>query len=267
MTRCRSLLFLPASNPRAVAKARTLSADAVILDLEDAVKDRDKGGARRDARVALDEGFGDRVAALRINGVDSPEHGADLRLAATVAADVIVLPKVETAAAAAAVAGAAGKSLWAMIETPAGVLAASEIAAVPGVEGLIVGANDLRAALRLPDDPARTGLSLSLQSVVLAARAAGIMAFDSVFNSLEDMDGFAAECASGRRLGFDGKALIHPRQIDPANRAFSPSADELEDAAALVAAATGGAERFRGRMIEAMHVATARRLLAQSDQG
>lgn len=265
MSPCRSLLFLPASNPRAVAKARTLAADAVILDLEDAVRGGDKAVARHAARAALADGFGDRVAALRINGVHSDDHSADLALAAVAAADVVVLPKVETAAAAAAVARAVAKPLWAMIETPAGVLAAAGIAAVQGVAGLIVGANDLGAALRLPADRTRSGLSLSLQTVVLAARAAGIAAFDSVFNHLDDDEGFAAECAAGRRLGFDGKAVIHPGQIESANRAFSPSAEELEDAAALVAAARGGAERFRGRMIEAMHVAAARRLLARTD--
>ncbi len=261
---CRSLLFLPASNPRAVAKAGTLAADALILDLEDAVKDGDKAAARDGAEAALAAGFGDRVTALRINGVESGDHGADLALAATVAADFVVLPKVETAEAAAAVARAAAKPVWAMIETPAAVLAAPSIAAAAGVAGLIVGANDLAAALRLSDDPARQGLSLPLQMVVLAARAADIAAYDSVFNGLDDPQGFAAECAVGRRLGFDGKAVIHPNQIEAANRAFSPTMGELEDAAALVAAATGGAERFRGRMIEAMHVATARRLLSQA---
>jgi (3S)-malyl-CoA thioesterase len=257
----RSALFLPASNPRAIVKARGLPCDLVILDLEDAVKPEDKNAARQAAADAVAEGFGERSVAIRINAAGTEWHGADLAMVAGSAADRIVLPKVDCAEQAAA-GTAAGKPMLAMIETPAGVLAAARIAATSGVAGLIAGTNDLAAALRLPAAADRAGLALSLQMIVLAARAAGIVALDGVWNQLDDPDGFARQCMEARSLGFDGKTLIHPSQIAPANRAFRPSDAELEDAEQLVAAATGGAERFRNRMIEAMHVADAKRIIA-----
>ncbi|MDV3456411.1 CoA ester lyase [Sphingomonas sp. HF-S4] len=255
----RTALFLPASNPRAVAKARGLDTDMIILDLEDAVRDDAKAEARAAAVAAMAEGFGERLTAIRINGVESREHAADLAAAAVAKCDFIVVPKVEDAGNAAAIAEAIGKPLLAMIETPRGVLEAVRIAAVPGVGGLLAGANDLRAALGIPTG--REGLTLSLQAIVLAARAHDIWALDGVFNALDDAEGLAAECRHGRALGFDGKSLIHPNQIQVATQAFGPSEAELADAHALVAAATGGAERFEGRMIEAMHVAQARALI------
>ncbi|MBV9841289.1 MAG: CoA ester lyase [Sphingomonadaceae bacterium] len=262
--RLRSALFMPASNPRAIAKARTLACDLVILDLEDAVRDDTKEEARSAAVAAAAEGLGKPIA-IRINGTGTPWHAADVAAVAASAADMAVLPKVEDAALAARIASASGKPLLAMIETPAGVLAAPAIAAAPGVAGLIAGTNDLATELRLPPGSGRGGLVLALQMIVLAARAAGRIALDGVWNALEDPEGLAAQCAEGRALGFDGKTLIHPGQVEIANRAFGPSDGELEDARALVAAATGGAERFRGRMIEAMHVETARRLLALAE--
>lgn len=257
----RTALFLPASNPRAIAKARTLGADMVILDLEDAVRDDAKGEARVAAVAAAGEGFGHRLCAIRINGIESPEHAADLDAVAASTCDFVVVPKVETAQGAAAIAEATAKPLLAMIETPLGVLAAADIAAVPGVAGLIAGVNDLRACLGISASAGREGLGLSLQTVVLAARASQVWAIDGVFNALEDADGLAAECRHGRALGFDGKSLIHPDQIATAAEAFGPSEAERADALALIEAASGGAERFRGRMIEAMHVAQARALL------
>jgi (3S)-malyl-CoA thioesterase len=259
----RTLLFLPASNRRAIEKARGLAVDMVILDLEDAVRDEDKGVARTGAVVAAAEGFGERLCAIRLNATDSPHHREDLAAVAASACAYAVLPKVESAEEAARVAAACGKPLLAMIETPRGVLNAVAIAEVPGVAGLLAGANDLRAELRIPSG--REGLTLSLQTIVLAARAAGIWAFDGVFNSLEDAKGLASECRHGRWLGFDGKSLIHPNQIAVADQAFGPSLDEIEEARALIVAATGGAERFRGRMIEAMHVDQARQLLERLD--
>jgi (3S)-malyl-CoA thioesterase len=151
-----------------------------------------------------------------------------------------------------------------MIETPLGVLNAADIARVEGVAGILVGANDLANMLRLPPSTDRDAMSVALQTIILAARAAGIWALDSVYNDLNDAAGLAAECADGRRLGFDGKTLIHPNQIEIANTAFSPSAAEIEDAQALIAAASGGAERFRDRMVETMHVDMAKRLLARA---
>ncbi|AQR72959.1 CoA ester lyase [Sphingomonas sp. LM7] len=257
----RTALFLPASNPRAIAKARGLAVDLVILDLEDAVRDDAKAEARLAAVAAADEGFGDRLCAIRINGSGSREHEADLAAVAGSACDFVVVPKVETAGAARAIADVVGKPLLAMIETPRGILAAADIAAVVGVCGLLAGANDLRATLGIPAGGGREGLALSLQMIVLAARASQVWAIDGVFNALDDADGLAAECRHGRTLGFDGKSLIHPNQIDIAAQAFGPSTEELADALALVEAATGGAERFGDRMIEAMHVDQARALI------
>ncbi len=257
----RTALFLPASNPRAIEKARGLDADMVILDLEDAVRPDAKDAARAAAVAAAAEGFGDRLCAIRVNGIDAAEHGADMAAVAGSACDFVVVPKVESAADAAAVARATAKPLLAMIETARGVLAAADIAAAPGVGGLIAGVNDLRVSLGIPADAGREGLSLSLQTIVLAARASQIWAFDGVFNALGDPDGLAAECRYGRALGFDGKSLIHPNQIVVAAHAFGPTESEIADARALIEAATGGAERFRDRMIEAMHVEQARALL------
>ncbi|MBC9031493.1 CoA ester lyase [Sphingomonas sp. JC676] len=263
----RTALFLPASNPRAIEKARGLDADMIILDLEDAVKPDVKDAARAAAVIAAGEGFGDRFCVIRVNGIDAAEHGADVAAVAGSASDFVVLPKVERAEDAARVTKACGKPLLAMIETAQGVLAASDIAAVPGVSGLIAGVNDLRVSLGIPAGAGREGLSLSLQTVVLAARASEVWALDGVFNALDDAEGLAAECRHGRALGFDGKSLIHPGQIAVAARAFGPSEAELADARALIAAASGGAERFRDRMIETMHVEQARALIARSTQG
>ncbi len=258
----RSALFLPASNPRALAKARTLPCDMVILDLEDAVPDDAKDAARAAAVAAVAEGLGDRIAAIRLNGADTPWHRADLAAIGNSAAAIVVLPKVESADRATAVADAVGKPVYAMIETPAGVLAAPAIARRAGVAGLIVGTNDLAHSLRVP--AGRAGLAHALQAVLLAARLGGCIALDGVWNRLDDAQGLAAECAEGRAFGFDGKTLIHPGQIDIANAAFGPSAVEIEDARALIDAATAGAARFRGRMVEAMHVEAARAVLARA---
>ena len=259
----RTLLFLPASNPRAIEKARGLDAEMVILDLEDAVRIEDKAIARAAAVAAAAAGFGGRGCAIRLNASDSLEHAADVAAVAGSDCDYAVLPKVESAEEAARVAAACAKPLLAMIETPRGVLNAVAIAAAPGVAGLIAGANDLRAELHIPSG--REGLGLSLQMIVLAARAAGIWAIDGVFNSLEDAKGLASECRHGRWLGFDGKSLIHPNQVAIAAQAFGPNSEEIDEARALIDAATGGAERFRGRMIESMHVEQARALLERLD--
>lgn len=258
----RSALFLPASNPRALQKARGLPCDMVILDLEDAVTGSDKDAARAAALAAADGAWGGRLLAVRLNGA-GPWHEPDLvALAGVSEVDLVVVPKVETPEYAEALAHRLSRPLLAMIETPAGVYAAREIAGVGGVVGLLAGSNDLAAALRLPGG--RIGLTLALQSIVLAARAGGVAALDGVFNALDDPDDFEEDCAAGRQIGFDGKSLIHPNQIDIANRIFGPSAEEIEEARALIAAFTGGAERFRGRMIEAMHVETARRALKRA---
>ena len=258
---CRSLLFLPASNPRAIEKARGLAADMIFLDLEDAVKPEEKASARQAAVAAAAEGFGERPVAIRVNKVGEKWHEDDVIAVATSSADYLIVPKVQAAEELRGLARA-GKPLLAMIETAAGVLDAPRIA--PQTSGLIAGTNDLAADLGIPPGAGRSGLAHGLQAVVLAARAAGVAAFDGVYNRLEDDAGLAAECEEGRAFGFDGKTLIHPSQIETANRIFGPSAEEVDAARRLVAAATGGAERFEGRMIEAMHVEQARRLLARA---
>lgn len=257
-------MFLPASNPRAIDKARSVGADLVILDLEDAVRDQDKGSARIAAVVAAQRGFGDVLVAIRVNGTDRKEHELDCRAVWSSGADLAVLPMVSGSVQLTAFAKAVGKPVLAMIETPTAVLGAPEIARTAGVVGLIAGTNDLCAATGIRNEPGRAGLVAALQTMLLAARAAGIAVFDGVHNALDDLAGFEEEARQGAAFGFDGKALIHPSQVVPANRIFGPSPAELEDAAELVAAASGGAERFRGRMVETLHVEAAKRLLAQA---
>jgi citrate lyase subunit beta/citryl-CoA lyase len=254
----RSALFLPASNPRAIGRARESAADLVILDLEDAVKPEDKRSARAAAAEAVSAEWPMPVG-IRLNAVGSDWHSDDIEAVAKSDAKFAVLPRASSPGQVAAVAEAVGKPLLAMIETAAGVLAAPEIAS--GCAALIAGTNDLRADLRVPITKDRAAISSSLQAIVLAARASGIAVFDGVFNDLEDSGGFAAECADGRSLGFDGKSLIHPKQIDVCNRAFSPTDEEIARARRLVEAYGGGAERFEGQMIERMHVAAAKALL------
>jgi len=257
----RSLLFLPASNPRAIAKAREAGADLVVLDLEDAVKPADKAAARDAAVEAVAEAWPQPVA-IRINGVGSEWHSLDLDAVARSRADFLVVPRAYSAHLVRDDAATAGKPVLAMIETAAGVLAAADIA--PGTAGLIAGTNDLRADLGLPMDAGRAPIATALQLIVLAARAAGVAAFDGVFNDLNYADGLFAEAQEGRSLGFDGKSLIHPDQIAPCHRAFAPGAAELDRARRLVEAYSGGAERFDGAMIERMHVAAAERLLKRA---
>jgi citrate lyase subunit beta/citryl-CoA lyase len=200
----RSLLFLPASNPRAVAKARTLPCDMVILDLEDAVPDADKAAALDAAVEAVGEGFGGRLMAVRINVEGMPSHGPEMVALKRTAVDYVVLPKVENAKQVKDVYSVAQKPVIAMIESAKGVLAAPGIAAGEGCAALFVGTNDLRKDLAIPPSAGRAGLVHVLQSVVLAARAAGIAVFDGVFNRLDDEAGLEAECAEGHGFGFDG---------------------------------------------------------------
>jgi citrate lyase subunit beta/citryl-CoA lyase len=257
----RSILFLPASNPRAIAKAREAGADLVVLDLEDAVKADDKAAARKAAVEAVADGWSMPVA-IRINGVGSKWHSPDLDAVARSNADLVVIPRAISAHLVLEVAETVSKPVLAMIETAAGVLAGPQIA--QNCAGLIAGTNDLRADLRLPLGASRETISASLQMIVLAARAAGIAAFDAVFNKLDDAKGFIAEAQDGRRLGFDGKSLIHPNQIALCHRAFAPDDAEVERAKALVAAFRGGAERFGNEMIERMHVTAAQRVLERA---
>jgi len=257
----RSVLFLPASKPRAIAKARIAGADLVILDVEDAVKAEDKATAR-EAAVEASGSSWPMPLAIRINGIGTEWHSLDLDAVARSKAQLVVVPRAISAHLVEDLGKAVAKPVLAMIETASGVLAAAEIARV--CAGLIVGTNDLRADLRLPLDSTREPISASLQLIVLAARATGVAVFDGVFNRLDDPDGFRREASEGRSLGFDGKSLIHPNQIPACHQAFAPSAAEVERAKALVDAFRGGAERFGNEMIERMHVEAALRVLERA---
>ncbi|MDY0959698.1 CoA ester lyase [Sphingomonas sp. CFBP8993] len=267
----RSALFLPASNPRALAKARTLPSDAVILDLEDAVAPDAKALAREAAVAAVREGgFGERVLAVRTNGLDTPHAMDDLAALATARPSAVLIPKVDGVATLAAARATLGPDvpLWAMIETCRGILSLPAIAAAAhdvGLAALVAGSNDLAKEMRLPAPEAL--LPLRVQ-IVVAARSAGLIALDGVCNSLDASDRLAAECAEGRRLGFDGKTLIHPNQIAAANAGFGPDEAEIAWAQRVVAAfaepdaATLGAIRLDGQMVERLHLAEAERILA-----
>ena len=272
----RSLLFMPGANPRALEKARELPADGLIFDLEDAVAPDAKTAARDAVAAALAEsGYGRRELVLRVNALDSEWGVADLGAAATMRLDAVLLPKVESArtvgdtVAALDRAGAPNTlALWCMIETPRGVLAAAEIAAAhPRVAALVMGTSDLTKDLGAATTPDRMPLMTSLQIVLLAARAHGLVALDGVHLDLADEAGFAAVCAQGRALGFDGKTLIHPKQIAPANAAFAPSAEQIARARRIIAAhqaalaAGKGIVVVDGRLVENLHVAAAERTL------
>jgi len=259
----RSLLYVPGSNARALEKAQGLAADLLIIDLEDAVPEGRKVEAREAMRRAVEAGYPGKRVAVRINATGSWEQEADITALYGLALDAVVLPKVDAVADLDPV-RALGVPILAMIETPIAIYAAREIGADPAVVGLIAGLNDLAYELGLPDGMDRGAMSHAIQAIVLAARAAGVWGFDGVYNAIDDAAGFASEAAEGRRLGFDGKTLIHPTQVDPCNAAFAPSVREIAAAEALVAAATGGAQRHDGRMIEDMHVAAARTLLARA---
>jgi citrate lyase beta subunit len=272
MTRLRSVLYLPANRSSAVAKARTLAADAVILDLEDAVQPDAKGDARAAAvAAALEGGWGQRALFLRVNGIGTPWHADDMAAAHVDGFAGIVVPKVDTPAEAAGVVKhAGGRPVLAMIETPAGVINAAAIAATPGVAALTAGMADLAKALNCGADAARTPLLYSLSAIVIAARAAGIACFDGVCTEFRNEAAFRAEAAQAKLLGFDGKTLIHPTQVDPCNAVFSPSAAEIAHAQAQIAAyeaalgAGRGVATLDGQMVEILHVEQARRLLARA---
>ena len=270
----RSALFVPASNPKALAKISALGADMVIIELEDAVRPEDKDEARKVAVETLKGDFGTAIKAVRINAIGTQWYADDVAAMAGSSAQTVVVPKVESVDAIEELANLLGRPVLAMIETPKAIQHVAAIADARGVAGLIAGTNDIAHQMRLPSSPDRDGLQLALQSIVLAARAAEIWAFDGVYNALDDESGLDAECVQGRRWGFDGKTLIHPRQVMTANRCYKPSSAELEEAHALIAAAKShakengqgiGALRFRDRMIEDMHIATARAILARAE--
>jgi len=263
----RSVLYVPGANARALAKAPELDADGWILDLEDAVAPDAKESARGLVAEALDHGF-PREVAVRVNAPGTPWHAEDLAVAA--AADAVVLPKVERAGDVAGVAESLDRlgstaQLWLMVETPGAVLDLPSLVGGSGrVTVLVMGTNDLAAALRLPADPTRAGLLTSLSRTVLVARDTGCEVIDGVFGSVADPAGLATECHQGRAFGFDGKTLIHPGQIAAANQIYGPSPQEVDAARSLVAAwgaGSGGVIVHEGRLAEQLHVDAAQRIL------
>jgi len=276
----RSVLYMPSSNERALEKAKTLPVDALILDLEDAVAPDAKDAARENACAAARSGdYGRRELTIRVNGLGSQWHDADLAAAAAAGPDAVVVPKVNSAdevralVAAMEAAGApAHTRLWAMVETPVAVLHAEEIArASDRLACLVLGTNDLYKELGAAFAPGRAAIETSLQLAILAARAAGVAVVDGVYNDVKDGDGFLAEARQGRELGFDGKTLIHPGQVEAANEVFAPSEAQVEDARAVIdafqtAQAEGrGVATLNGRLIENLHVDTAKKVLATAE--
>ena len=273
----RSVLYMPAANERALDKARDIPADALIFDLEDAVAPDAKEDARAKACAALSEGgYGGREIAIRVNGIGTRWHDEDLRAVCASGPDAVLVPKVNTVAevhalesALAAYGAPVHTQLWAMLESPVAILHAEEIcAASDRLSVLVMGTNDLIKELhaqRVSDrQPLMVGLGLSL----LAARSSGKVILDGVFNDIKDDEGFAAECRQGRAMGFDGKTLIHPSQVDACNEAFAPSPDEIDLARRTIEAFELASKEGRGvvtvdnRMIENLHVDESRRILA-----
>jgi citrate lyase subunit beta/citryl-CoA lyase len=276
----RSVLYMPGSNARALEKGRTLAVDALILDLEDAVAPAAKEEARRLVLAAIAAGgYGPREIVVRVNGPGTPWGADDLSAAARSGADAVLLPKVESAAevraaehAVEAAGAPAALRLWCMIETPRGVLAAPEIAAAsPRLACLVMGTSDLVKDLRARHTSGRAEVMVALGTVVLAARANGLAALDGVHLDLADGAGFEAACRQGRDLGFDGKTLVHPSTVEAANRAFAPDAAEIAAARRVIAAhaeaqaAGKGVVVVDGRLVEALHVEEARRVVALDD--
>jgi citrate lyase subunit beta/citryl-CoA lyase len=275
----RSLLYVPASNDRALSRARELPVDGLLIDLEDGVAPSAKQAARAAALAAIAGGFGPREVLLRVNGTGTPWQAEDLAAAARAGADGVLLPKVEraeeveAAVVALEAAGApTGLALWVMIETPRAVLRAAEIAAAhPRLAGLVAGTSDLVKDLHARHTPERTEVLTSLSLIVLAARAEGLAALDGVHLDLDDEAGFEQACAQGRALGFDGKTLVHPRQVAAANRAFAPTPEDVAwsrrviDAHARALSMGSGVVVLEGRLIEALHVENARRIAALAE--
>ncbi len=276
----RSMLYMPASNPRVLEKAKTIPADGLIFDLEDAVTPDAKPASRVAAVGAVaSKAYGRREVMIRANALDTPWSRDDLIAIATSGADGVVLPKVNDAddvRIAADILEAAGApnhlGLWAMIETPRGVINAREIAdASPRLAGLCVGTADLAKDLHCAHPADRAPMLMALQTAVMVARAFGLYVLDGVHVDLDDAPGYEAACRQGRALGFDGKTLIHPKQVDVANAVFAPDADEIARAKRIVAAHEDAARNgqgvtlLEGRLIEVLHVAEAKRLLAYAD--
>jgi citrate lyase subunit beta/citryl-CoA lyase len=277
----RSVLYMPGSNSRAIDKARSLAADAIVLDLEDSVAPEAKAAAREQIAAAVREGgFGRREVVIRVNGFESPWGRDDLTMAIAARPDAILLPKIDGPGSVMQVArelreaGAPERiRLWAMMETPMAVLHAGSIAAVaadPGsrLDVLVMGLNDLAKETRARFVPGRASMTAWLAQCVVAARAHGVDILDGVYNDIADVGGFKVECMQGRDMGLDGKTLIHPSQIDVANAVFAPTIAEIDSAQAIIGAfnlgenAGKGAIQLNGRMVERLHAEIARRTLS-----
>lgn len=275
----RSVLYMPGSKPRALEKARSLPADALILDLEDAVVPAEKPAARELVAEAVEAGgYAPRKLLVRINGLETEWGHDDLVRALRAGPDAILVPKVEHAADVVRIAevmaerkAPARMRIWAMMETPRGMLNAAEIAAAhPLLEGMVLGTNDLAKDLGAAHTPDRLPLITGLGLCLLAARAEGLLCVDGVYNAFKDEEGTRLACIQGRDMGFDGKSLVHPAQIAIANEVFAPSPDELALAEAQVAAFEAAEARgegvavVEGKIVERLHVVSARRQLARA---
>ncbi|SDX16363.1 HpcH/HpaI aldolase/citrate lyase family protein [Litoreibacter albidus] len=267
----RSVLYIPGSKTRALEKAQGLPVDAIIFDLEDAVSPDEKVAARELlAETLRTADYGPRKCIVRVNGADTAWGADDLATFIDVAPDAILLPKVEDTATVADLAArvTGDTKIWAMMETPRGILNAAAIAAAPKMEGFVMGTNDLAKDL---GSRGRAAMTTSLQLCLLAARAQGLVCVDGVYNAFKDDDGLQAECMEGRDMGFDGKTLIHPAQVAITNAVFGPSTEELElarrqiDAYEQAKADGQGVAVVDGKIVENLHVETATRLLAKAD--
>jgi citrate lyase subunit beta / citryl-CoA lyase len=272
----RSILYVPGSNERALEKAKTVAADGLIFDLEDAVAPAAKEGARRNALKAVEAGeYGARELIIRINALETPWGHDDLAAAAGSGADAVLIPKVESAEtvlSARAVMKDAGavseRAIWCMIETPRGVLRAEEIAdADPHIAALVAGTADLAKGLRCAHTRDRSSLITSLEMCLLAGRAAEISVIDGIHMDLEDDEGFSFSCRQGAEMGFDGKTLVHPKQLEQANQAFSPSKDEIARSHKIITAYEEAEKNGQGvvivdgKLVERLHIENAHRLI------
>lgn len=273
-TPLRSVLYMPGSNERALEKAKSLPCDGLILDLEDAVAPGAKPAARDAVAAAAASGeYGRRTVAIRVNGIGTQWHDADLAAAAQAGPDGVVVPKVGSAAEVRALVAALERAgapdhtaLWAMVETPRAILECHDLAgASERLSVLVLGTNDLVKELFAEHVPGRAPILGPLSTAVLAARATGTQVLDGVYNDVKDADGFRAECAQGRQMGFDGKTLIHPSQVEPANEEFAPSEQAVEEARGILAAweagSGSGVVTYENKMIENLHVESAKRVL------
>ncbi|GGD08401.1 HpcH/HpaI aldolase/citrate lyase family protein [Nocardioides daphniae] len=273
-TPLRSVLYMPSSNERALEKAKSIPCDGLILDLEDAVAPDAKVEARGKAVAAVKSGeYGRRTVTIRVNGIGTQWHDDDIVAASQAGPAAIVVPKVNSAAevqqlvAAMEAAGAPEHTkLWAMVETPIAILDCLAIAqASPRLGAFVLGTNDLVKELYAEHVPGRAPILPSLHTALLAGRAAGIAVIDGVYNDVKNTEGFLAECEQGRQMGFDGKTLIHPGQVEGANAAFAPSEEAVEDARGLIEAfesSDGGVVTYKNKMVENLHVESAKRTLA-----